>query len=333
MPNQVAQVKSYKLDKIDRRILYELDKNCRISDNKLAKIVKRSREAVRNRIKKLEKDKIILGFIASINPSKFGYIFYKLYFQLANIPEERKKFNTYFKDLPGLYWFGGNDGVWDFHTTMYAKDIKQINKIKNQIFTDFKHLILKKDMGILVNARQYSKKYLYETKERPEPTMFADDILNNQLDELDKKLINTIAHNARLSLVQIAKQTNSTVDIIRNRMKKLKQNGTIMQYRIAIDHNKLGFQMFKAFIYFHNLSEQDEKKLFEYAKQHTRICYLIRQLSAWDVELEIMANNYTEFIEIIEDIREQFSNIIKNHEFCLMREDIWFFGKKHIFGF
>jgi len=128
MPNQVAQVKSYKLDKIDRRILYELDKNCRISDNKLAKIVKRSREAVRNRIKKLEKDKIILGFIASINPSKFGYIFYKLYFQLANIPEERKKFNTYFKDLPGLYWFGGNDGVWDFHTTMYAKDIKQINK-------------------------------------------------------------------------------------------------------------------------------------------------------------------------------------------------------------
>ena len=38
----------YKLDKINKRILYELDKNCRISDNQLAKIVKRSREAVRN---------------------------------------------------------------------------------------------------------------------------------------------------------------------------------------------------------------------------------------------------------------------------------------------
>lgn len=322
----------YSLDKIDRRILYELDKNCRISDNKLAKMVKRSREAVRYRIKKLVNDGIIQGFITSINPSKFGYMFYKLYFQLANIPDERKKFYQYFKSLPGLYWFGGNDGVWDFHATLYAKDVKEINKVKNRIFTDFKHLILKKDMGILVNVRQYPKKYLVDDiKERPEPTMFADDILLNELDSLDKQMLNKIAQNARMPLVEIAKKTGSTVDIVRNRMRKLEDNGTIMQYRIAIDHTRLGYEMFKAFIYFHNLSEQDEKMLFEYAKQHTRICYLIRQLSAWDIEIEMMAHNYEEFISIIDDIREKFSKVLKNYEFCLMREDIWVFGERDIF--
>ena len=77
----MSVIMPYKLDRINRRILFELDKNCRISDNKLAKLVHRSRESVRHRINKLVKDGIIKGFITSINPSKFGYMFFKLYFQ------------------------------------------------------------------------------------------------------------------------------------------------------------------------------------------------------------------------------------------------------------
>ncbi len=322
----------YKLDKINRTILYELDKNCRISDNQLAKKVKRSREAVRNRILKLQKDGIIQDFITSINPSKFGYMFFKMYFQLANIPEERKKFYEYFKKLPGLYWFGGNDGVWDFHTTMYARNVKEFNQLKNKIYTDFKHLIIKRDIGVLVNVRQYPKRYLIKNlKERIEPTMFADDIIDNKLDELDKKILNNLTQNARISLVELARKTKSTVDIIRSRMKKMEDKNIIMQYRIAIDHTKLGFDMFKAFVFFNNLSEQDEKKLYEYAKQNDRILYLIRQLSAWDVEIEIMAESYEKFNRLMDDMRLKFADSMRNYEFVLMREDIWTFGEKDIF--
>jgi DNA-binding Lrp family transcriptional regulator len=320
-----------KLDKIDRQIIYELDKNCRISDNQLAKKVNRTREAIRQRIKKLQKEKVILGFITSINPSKFGYTFYKLYFQLKNKPKEREKFYNYMSKIPGMYWLGGNDGVWDFHTTMYAKNIKEINKIKNEIFTEFRELIIKRDVGILVNVRQYPKRYLLEeNKDNSEPTIFADDIINNQIDQLDKKLLNILAQNARTSLIELAQKTNSTVDIIRNRIKKLEKKKIILQYRVAIDHTKLGFEMFKAFIYFNNLSEKDEKRLFEYSKQNKNIIYLIRQLSAWDVELELMAKNYQEFSNIMNELRKEFDDVIRNYEFCLMKEDIWTFGDKEI---
>ena len=322
----------YPLDKINRKILYELDKNCRISDNQLAKKVKRSREAVRNRIKKLQQDDIIQGFITSINPSKFGYMFFKMYFQLANIPAERKKFYEYFKKLPGLYWFGGNDGVWDLHATIYARNVKEFNNLKNQIYTDFKHLIIKRDIGTLVNVRQYPNRYLIKgIKERLEPKVFADDIVDNKLDELDQNILNNLAQNARINLVELARKTKSTVDIIRNRMKKMETNNIIMQYRIAINHTKLGYDLFKAFIYFNNLSDKDEIKLYEYSKQNDRILYLIRQLSAWDVELEIMAESYEEFNRLMDDIRLEFSDSLRNYEFVLMREDIWVFGEKGIF--
>ena len=61
---------AYNLDNIDKRIIFELDKNARIADTKLAKIVGRSKESIRYRIKKLMDDKIILGFTTWIDPIK-----------------------------------------------------------------------------------------------------------------------------------------------------------------------------------------------------------------------------------------------------------------------
>jgi DNA-binding Lrp family transcriptional regulator len=323
---------AYKLDIINKRILYELDKNCRISDNQLAKKVNLSRESVRNRIKKLENDGIIQGFITSINPSKFGYMFFKLYFQLVNNPKKREKFYGYLKKIPGLYWFGGNDGVWDLHATLYSKNVEEFNSLKNKIYTEFKDLIIKRDVGVLVNVRQYPKRYLIDNlKEISDPEIFADNVIDNTLDDLDKKILNNLARNARIGLVELSGKTKSSVDIIRNRIKKMEEKKIILQYRIAIDHTKLGYEMFKAFVYFNNLSEEDEKRLFDFAIQNNKILYLIRQLSSWDIELEIMAKNYDEFNRIMDEIRLKFVDSMRNYEFVLMREDIWVFGEKDIF--
>ena len=324
---------TYSLDNIDRRILYELDKNCRISDNKLAKIVKRSRETVRNRINKLVKYNIIQGFITSINPSKVGYLFFKLYFQLANKPQERKRFFRYFKNLPGIYWFGSNDGIWDFHGTLYAKTLEDFNIIKNNLNTEFKDLILNRQFGVLLSVKQFSKRYLLpKIIERAQPTLYAGELQQNKLDDIDIRILNVLSNNACIPLVNLAQEIKSTVSIVRTRMKRMEEKGLIMQYRIAIDHSKLGLEYFKAFIYFENLTHETEMKLLEYAHNHKEIVLLIRQLSAWDIELEIMAENYESFNRIMDDIRLEFSNVIRNYEFVLMREDVWYFGEKKVFS-
>ena len=325
-----------KLDKIDQRILFELDKNCRISDNRIAKIVGRSRESVGYRIKRLQEKGILQGFITSINPSKYGYMFFKLYFQLANIPKERERFFEYMKKLPGLYWLGVNDGVWDTHATLYAKDVKEFYDIKNRIYSEFKDLIIKRDTGVLVNVRQYKKKYVLEDGENiggySSSAMFSDDVVMNEIDDLDKKILNILLNDGRIPLVELTKKAGSTVDIVRGRMKKLEEKGIIIQYRTAIDHTKLGFVFFKAFLYFNNLSKSDEKRLFEYAKEHPSIVYLIRQVSSWDVELELVCKSYEDFTATMNDIRGKFSNSMRNYESVLMKEDIWVFGKRDIFG-
>ena len=79
------------LDKVDLKILAELDKNCRITSTQLAKRVGKSRQAVEYRINQLIETGIIGSFNASINPHKIGYKAYKIYLKMRNIPLEKER--------------------------------------------------------------------------------------------------------------------------------------------------------------------------------------------------------------------------------------------------
>ena len=60
------------MDKIDQRILRELQRDGRISNLKLAEAVHLSPTAVLERVKRLTRDGVILGYEARLNPAKLG---------------------------------------------------------------------------------------------------------------------------------------------------------------------------------------------------------------------------------------------------------------------
>ena len=86
-----------KLDMTNRKILAELDKNCRIPTTKLARIVMKSRQTVEYRINQLVKSGIITSFNASFNPHNMGYKIYKVYLKIRNVPEEKARLFSYLK--------------------------------------------------------------------------------------------------------------------------------------------------------------------------------------------------------------------------------------------
>lgn len=60
------------LDRIDRNILTELQKDGRISNVELSRRVGLSATPCLERVKRLEKDKYITGYSATVNPAKVG---------------------------------------------------------------------------------------------------------------------------------------------------------------------------------------------------------------------------------------------------------------------
>jgi Lrp/AsnC family transcriptional regulator, leucine-responsive regulatory protein len=62
----------YPLDTIDRRILHELQADGRLTNLKLAEAVHLSPTAVLERVKRLTRDGVILGYEARLNPALLG---------------------------------------------------------------------------------------------------------------------------------------------------------------------------------------------------------------------------------------------------------------------
>lgn len=311
-----------KIDLIDRKILAELDKNCRIPNAQLAKKVGRSREAVKYRIQQLVKKGIITGFITSINPNKMGYYMFKVYLQLKNIPNERERFFEFLKKEKSIYWMGISDGAFDCVFAILSESITGYFKQINSIFSKFENLIVKKVLGTMVDTRQYNKKFFLD-KTKGQFVVFGGDRVDNKLDITDQKILGILANDARIPITDLSAKVNSTVEIIRRRIKSLEEKEIILGYRISVDFNKLGLEFFKAIIYFKSLSQEDEKKLFNWMLNHPNSVYYIRSLAPWEVEFEFVVENYVKFNKIINDLRKDFQNVISHYEHLIMIYETW----------
>ncbi len=322
----MVEFTKYKLDKSDRKILTELDKNCRIPTTKLAKIVRKSRQAVEYRISQLVKKGIITSFNAAINPHKMGYKIYKIYLKLRNIPEEKDKLFTYLKSSGIIYWMGECSGTWDLIFGVFAKTDYEFFELKNDLTSKFNKIIVQEKGGILVDVKQYAK--MYFTNNIVPPTMFAGEIINNELDELDYAILTEIVNNARIPINHLAHNVNSTATIVRTKLKKLEKKGVIIQYRIGINLNKLGLELYKAIIRLDRYTKQDEKKLLEYLSRLPNIHYYIRNI--WQIEPELVVSSYQEYYEIIENLKKEFPYVIRTVDHVLMITDEWTPGFKNL---
>ena len=318
-----------KLDKISRRILFELDKNARIADTALAKIVGRSPESVRYRIQRLQEESIITGFTVWIDPTKIGYSSAKIYLTLANKPELKREFVKYVTKDKRLFWLGIAEGSWNAGLTYFVKSPREFFDLKNALFSKFKDLILESRTGTLVNVNTCDKTFFSQT-DTAWKTAFENSELY-ELEEIEKRILKELFQNARINVVDIARKHKTTVDIVRARMKRLEQRRIIFRYAAKIDFGKLGYEFYKTFLYFKNLTKTDEARLMEYTRKQPRIVHLVKQISPWDIELASFCDTYSEYNTMMGNLTREFAAVINKVETAIMSEDYVYPSKQLIF--
>lgn len=315
-----------KLDKIDLKILTELDINCRVPLTKLSKKVGKSRQSVEYRVNQLVKHGVITQFNASINFHRMGLKIYKLFIKLKNIPEKVNGLLNFLRKSPEVGWLGEADGAWDIIFSCFFRTDYEFYLFKNSIISDYSQIILDYYGTVHIDVRQYPKMY-FANKILP-PVMFGGDIIDNKIDRLDLTILKALANNARMSINEIARISKSTPIIIRRRLKKLEEKGIVVQYRINVNLPKLGLEHYKTIIYLDRYTKEDMNKLFYYSNTIPNIIYLIRDM--WRIELEFVTISYNEYNEIISNLKKEFSDIIKNVESLHLKTDEWTTGFENL---
>jgi DNA-binding Lrp family transcriptional regulator len=164
----------------------------------------------------------------------------------------------------------------------------------------------------------YKKDYLLpENKDLSNRELYRTSCVGKpvKIDELDYKLLNEIAMNARTPLIDLAKKLNCSSQTIHYRLNNLIKLHVIDGFRIHIDYSKLGLQLYKVDIYLKD--HKQCKKIIEYL-QTKPYCIVLNVAIGWsDIEPEFILKNVDELNEEMENINSKFPNVIKNYSYWL----------------
>lgn len=301
------------LDRLDRKILYELDKNSRQPASALARKLRVHKNVVNFRINRLIDRRIIRQFVAMIRPSVLGLSAYKFYFQFQDFTSKKeKKFLEFIKTLP-VYWAAKVSGNWDFVLGLMAQDLMELNQIKKKILEKFGKDIVRKTFSVLVEAPHYYRNYLHEGKVGKVRYWMRDEE-RGKLDGKDKKILKILGKNARTPIVEIADKTGLNVKTCISKIRKLEKIGAIYDYRISLNLENIGLKFFKCFI---TLKDGDEKRLrdlFAHFHKQRNIVHVVECVGDWDLEPELEIESFEKFQEEVDLMRDNFSDLIKSIE-------------------
>jgi len=306
-------------DELDYAILAELDLNCRRSNVELSKVLGRSRQTVDYRIERLEQRGILLNYHCTVSFSRIGYRFYKVFLRLRNLPERKKDFRELLYRLGNVYWIGVCSGSWDIMLGVFYRDEYELAAMSNEIVSTFDDLVVERHGQVMVGIEQYPK--MYFTKKIYPSRQLLGPLQHQELDPHDYSLLAELIHNARVPLSQLSDTLGLSIAAVQRRMKRLEESGIIVQYRIGVDLNKLGLQLYKVIFDLWSYSDEEHKKFVAYISTRPELQFFVRNI--WSVELEVIVPSYQAILDFIFDITSRFPRLSAGIDTLLLESDEW----------
>jgi len=311
-----------KLDLKNRKILFELDKNSRISLSGLAKKIRLSKEVVFHRINNLVRERVILRFQTVISTYRLGYQSYKLYFKLQNLtPKIKLRIQNYFLKNNSVYWIGNCQGKWGLIIAFWAEDLQKVGNFEDEILNKFSSYIQERELTISRKNMQFNRRWFYYDEIEPVEMTFGEELKEEKIDRIDTEILRYLANNARIKLSELARLTKTSISVVRYRIKQLERKGIIIGYKYALNTHKLGYETCKAFISLKNVTNIKRKALIEYIKLKPNAINIVLTIGPWDMEIEFEVRNFEEYYQLMNDIQERFNKIIRNYDSVLFSSE------------
>ena len=313
----------HNIDLKDRKILYELDLDCRQSNAQIGKKVGLKRDVVGYRISRLQEEGIIKNFWTAINTFKLGYNVYRIYINFEYIvkPEVRNEIIEHFNNYRNVWAVLTLRGPIDFDAVVWVKDVYEFYKFWDKTLEKYEEYFAKYTVSFYVETVDYNKDYLL-TDENVKNERIMYTITSGgksiEIDKMDYEILNQLATNARVPLIDLAEKLGCSSQTVNYRMKDLIKKGVIKAFRVHIDYSKLNLQNITVDIYLKKYKQK--KAIIDYIQQNPYLFCLNIAVGWSDLTLEYVINNLESLMAIIEDIDSKFPGAIKKHDFWLNKK-------------
>ena len=159
------------------------------------------------------------------------------------------------------------------------------------------------------------REYLLGKKERTalHQSFFGSVPAPIEMDEYNWKILVELGKNARMAVVDIAKNVDLSADAVAARIKKLEKAGVIRQYNIVPNETCFPYIHYKVLIGFRNITEEREKAFQEYCRKNPNIVYTVKALGQWEYEIDMEVETAQHYREIMMEIKTIFNDILQDY--------------------
>lgn len=312
------------VDKLDKKILFNLEINSRVPVSKLAKLVYSSREVVNYRIKKLKDGGVIKGYIAKIDQSLFASGIANLVLKVRYDKRRYEDLIKFFKVHNKINWFASICGTYDFSLTFLYKTPQDLGNTIDEICEYLGKDLTEHHLLIYISEYKFKRRGIFEIEEKD----FEKDLqinfnnsANINLDKDDLIVLSEFSLNCRISNVELAKKTGLSEDTIRNRIKNLEKSNIILGYTVTINIHKLELEGYHLYLHLENISKKREYEIKQFCMMNAHIIYSTRMSGKYNMIIGLVCKNKNHFQEELFKIREFFGDSMRNYEFQIILDE------------
>jgi len=308
----VPNMAEVKVDPVDKLILFELIQDCRQPLIKIARAVGLPKKTVHNRIKRLEKNGIIVKYTINVNYQKFGLNRHSLYLKLKEDTKPQDigkyiKLITGIEDVSCCYQLHELTG-WKIYISVWTKTAKRYNEIQSKLSAKFCDHI--KNYISFQSIRSYT---YFARRLNPNKTPKVD--FKEETDaiptkDIDHKIIHELRANSKVPFLDLAKKLHITLNLLKRRIDYLTKNDVIQRFYPIIDRNKLGYTEYTYLARIDAAHDEHIEKFIKYARSDPRFVIIIKGIGYVNLYYAFLAENEAEKEEIDKKVREMLGDYI-----------------------
>jgi DNA-binding Lrp family transcriptional regulator len=310
------------IDIKDKKILYELDLNCRQSNTQIGKKVGLKKDVVSYRIKRMQDEAVIRNFWTAINTFNLGYNVFRIFIALQNASAEKKnEIIQHFCDYKNTWAVISSRGELDLSVVLWVKDNYEFYQFWEKTLDLYEEFFAKKIISLYIKTIDYKKTYLLSDQAKPdnrEHYRIVSGTKKVDIDKTDYQLLNELAINARCPFIELAEKFHCSSQSVNYRINNLIKKDIIKAFRVNIDYAKIGLQHHKVDIY---LKEHKQRNaIVDFMKTKSYLQCLNVAIGWADIEPEFVIKDISEIDEIINEINVKFPNSIQKHSFWIVNK-------------
>ena len=330
----MATETAMKLDKIDRKILVELETDARQSASSIAKKARVSEQVVNYRIRKYASSGLLRKFLLVPNFEKLGFTTYRIYLQFkATTVAREEEIIAYIRDAMPCQWMGACDGRWDLIARISAQDIFEFNCMMDAFLEKYGGFIRQKEVTVQLRHTWWPSTYglgvPHHEKKPKHIVPAASEVVKH--DRADLLILAELMDNARMPTVEIASHAGLSADAVRYRIARLVKNGAIINMKSQLNREMTGLRHNQVFVRFQP-NTAGIARFLAFLGSFEPCFFVSSMVGAWDLQLGMDTKSSVEFHELLSQIKEKFSDVIAEYETLIVYREYAPNPFRHILG-